>query len=165
MAAEKKIRIKKTARRVKGNSFPFNGIAARREKKIRQLGGSGKKTLVRRNRGSPRLYMKAVLANYRRGLGKQNNQQAILRVDNVNSKDDAAFYTGKRCCYVYHGYKAKRCVRWNQAPARRSNTRAIWGRVTKPHGGSGALRAKFSTGIPGSALGRRVRVYLYPSTI
>merc|ERR1711964_451867 len=76
---------------------------------------------------------------------------------------DADFYTGKRVAYVYHGYKAKRCVRWNQAPARRSNTRALWGRITRVHGNSGAVRAKFAKNMPASAIGRRVRVTCTPA--
>ena len=155
--------IKKTARRTKGDSFPLNKAAGCRAKRVAEL--SAKKSTVKRARGSPRLYMKAVLANFRRGLHGQNNQQGLLRIDNVINKEDASFYTGKRVAYVYHGYKKKRCVRWNAAPVRRSNTRAIWGRVTKPHGAAGVVKAKFATGIPGGAIGRRVRVYLYPSSI
>ena len=120
---------------------------------------------VKRARASPRLYMKAVMQGYRRGLHGQRNHTTILRIDDVNTGSDAEFYLGKRACYVYHGYKAKRCVRWNQAPARRSNTRAIWGRVTRVHGNSGAVRAKFAKNMPASAIGRRVRVYLYPSRV
>ena len=157
------VAIKKTARRTKGDSFPLNKAASCRAKRVAEL--SAKKSTVKRARGSPRLYMKAVLANFRRGLHGQNNQQGLLRIDNVITKKDADFYVGKRVAYVYHGYKKKRCVRWNAAPARRSNTRAIWGRVTNPHGAAGVVRAKFATGIPGNALGRRVRVYLYPSSI
>ena len=155
--------VKKTARRVKGDAFPLNKIASGRAKKISEL--TKKKTTVKRARASPRVYVKATLANYTRGLGKQNNQKCILRVDEALNKADATFYRGKRCAYVYHGYKKKRCVRWNAAPDRRSNTRAIWGRVTKAHGASGCVQAKFATGLPGAAIGRRVRVYLYPSSI
>jgi large subunit ribosomal protein L35Ae len=141
-----------------------NAIHRDRVKKVGALKAkAGQK--VKRARASPRLYMKAVLQGYRRGLHGQRNHTTILRVDDVNNSQDAEFYLGKRACYVYHGYKAKRCVRWNQAPARRSNTRAIWGRVTRVHGGSGAVRAKFSSNLPASAIGRRVRVYLYPSRI
>ncbi|ORC93642.1 ribosomal protein L35A [Trypanosoma theileri] len=146
-------------------SKSFSGsLAANRSKKIQQL--TKKTSTVRRNRKSPRLYMKGTLAGYTRGLHGQNKNTAIVRVENVNTKDDAAWYVGKRVCYVYHGYKMKRCVRWSKAPARRSNTRAIWGRVTRPHGGSGAVRVKFNgAAVPASAIGRRVRVYLYPSRI
>ncbi|RNF16252.1 ribosomal protein L35A [Trypanosoma conorhini] len=139
-------------------------LAANRSKKIQQL--TKKTSTVKRNRKSPRLYMKAVLAGYTRGLHGQNKNTAIVRIENVNTKEDAAWYVGKRVCYVYHGYKVKRCVRWSKAPARRSNTRAIWGRVTRPHGGSGSVRVKFNgSSVPASAIGRRVRVYLYPSRI
>ncbi|CUI14996.1 unnamed protein product [Bodo saltans] len=138
-------------------------VASGRSKQIAQL--SKKTTKVNRARKSPRLYMKATLAGYRRGLHGQNKNTAIVRVEGVNTKEDATWYTGKRVAYVYHGYKTKRCVRWSKAPARRSNTRASWGRVTKPHGGSGTLRVKFTNPLPGQALGKRLRVYLYPSRI
>jgi large subunit ribosomal protein L35Ae len=156
--------LKKSARRVKGKPF-FNKIHTARVEKVATLKAQVATQKVKRARSSPRLYMKAVLQGYRRGLHGQRNSTTILRVDDVNTKEDAEFYLGKRAAYVYHGYKEKRCVRWNQAPARRSNTRAIWGRVTKVHGGSGALRAKFSSNLPASAIGRRVRVYLFPSRI
>ena len=154
--------VKKTERRVKGQPNFSKGHVAR-ARKIKVL--KAKKEKVARRRSSPRLFMKATLASFRRGLNHQRKDTAILRVDDVNTKTDAEFYTGKRCCFVYHGYKEKSCVRSAKAPVRRSNTRAVWGRVTKPHGGSGALRAKFATALPGAALGRRVRVYLYPSKI
>ena len=114
---------KKSIRRSKGKLL-FNRIHATRAKKISEL---EKKTTVKRERSSPRLYMKAVFSGYRRGLAGQRTHTALLRIDNVNTTEDAKFYLGKRCCYVYHGYKAKRCVRWNKAPVRRSNTRATWG--------------------------------------
>ena len=141
----------------------LGAVHANRAKKINQL--KKKATKVNRARKSPRLYMKAVLAGYQRGLHGQNKNVALIRIDNVVTKDDAAFYAGKRVAYVYHGYKEKRCVRWAKAPARRSNTRALWGRVTKPHGGAGVVCAKFASPLPGAALGKRVRVYLYPSKI
>ncbi|KAH9577263.1 Ribosomal protein L35A [Trypanosoma melophagium] len=146
-------------------SKSFSGsLVANRAKKIQQL--TKKTSTVRRNRNSPRLYMKGTLAGYTRGLHGQNKNTALVRIENVNTKDDATWYVGKRVCYVYHGYKMKRCVRWSKAPARRSNTRAIWGRVTRPHGGSGTVRVKFNgAAVPASAIGRRVRVYLYPSRI
>lgn len=137
-------------------------VHTNRGKKIAQL--SKKTTKVKRARTSPRLYMKATVAGFRRGLAAQRNDTALLRIDNVTTKGDAEFYVGKRVCYVYHGYKEKRCVRWSKAPARRSNTRALWGRVSKPHGAAGTVRAKIG-GLPANSIGKRVRVYLYPSSI
>ncbi|CCW71418.1 unnamed protein product [Phytomonas sp. Hart1] len=139
-------------------------IHADRSKKLHQL--LKKTSTVNRNRKSPRLYMKGTLAGYTRGLHGQVKKTALVRVDNVNVRSDAEWYVGKRVCYVYHGYTMKRCVRWSKAPARRSNTRALWGRVTRPHGSSGMVRVKFNGGsVPASAIGRRIRVYLYPSRI
>lgn len=139
-------------------------VHSQQSKKVHQL--SKKTSTVNRNRKAPRLYMKGTLAGYTRGLHGQVKNTALVRVENVNTRDDATWYIGKRVCYVYHGSKVKRCVRWSKAPARRSTARAIWGRVTRPHGNSGMLRAKFNNGaVPASAIGRRIRVYLYPSRI
>ncbi|KAG8348126.1 putative Ribosomal protein L35Ae [Trypanosoma vivax] len=139
-------------------------VAANRNRKILQL--TKTTSTVKRNRKSPRLYMKATLAGYTRGLHGQNKNTALVRIENVNTTEDAKWYVGKRVCYVYHGYKMKRCVRWSKAPVRRSNTRAIWGRVKRPHGNSGIVRVKFNgASVPASAIGKRVRVYLYPSRI
>lgn len=153
---------KRSLKRQKGKPNFGRGHTAR-ARKIRVL--KAKRATVSRRRSAPRLFMKATLSSFRRGLNHQRKDTAILRVDDVNTKQDADFYKGKRVCYVYHGYTEKRGVRYSKAPQRRSNTRAVWGKVTKPHGGSGALRAKFKNALPGAALGRRVRVYLYPSTI
>ena len=154
--------VAKSVRRQKGK-VNFNKGHLARVRKIKTL--KAKKETVSRRRAAPRLFMKATLAAFRGGLNHQRKDTSLLRIDDVTTKPDAEFYTGKRCCFVYHGYTEKRGIRYAKAPARRGNTRAIWGRVTKPHGASGVVRAKFTSALPGAALGRRVRVYLYPSKI
>ena len=101
-----------------------------------------------------RLYVKGVMMGFKRGLRNQYEHTSLLNIENVKSQADTSFYLGKRVCFIYKA----------QNEVRGSKFRTIWGRVTRHHGSSGTVRAKFQRNLPPRAMGAQVRVMLYPST-
>jgi large subunit ribosomal protein L35Ae len=60
---------------------------------------------------------------------------------------------GKRVAFIHKAKTVKNNTKF----------RTIWGRVTKAHGNSGAVRAKFQKNLPPKAMGAILRVMLYPN--
>ena len=95
----------------------------------------------------PRLYVKAVFTGFRRNKVWVYNNQAILKLEGLNSKSEAQYYLGKRVVFIY---KAK------------TGYRTIWGRICSQHGNNGLVKAKFLRNLPPRGIGSTVRVMLYP---
>jgi len=108
-----------------------------------------------------RLYCYAIFTGYMRGLRNQHENTALLKVEGAKDKKDAWWYVGKKVAFVY---KTKNR---NKVPGRpiKKKLRVIWGKVTRPHGHIGMVRAKFQTNLPPTAMTKKMRIMLYPSSI
>ncbi|TPX68562.1 hypothetical protein SpCBS45565_g03086 [Spizellomyces sp. 'palustris'] len=102
-----------------------------------------------------RLYAKGRVLGFRRSKRNVKEHTSLLQIEGVRSTEDTDFYLGKRVAYVY---KAKRVIDG-------SRIRVIWGRVTRSHGTSGVVRAKFRSNLPPRSFGASVRIMLYPSRV
>ncbi|KAA0162565.1 hypothetical protein FNF28_04658 [Cafeteria roenbergensis] len=102
-----------------------------------------------------RLYVRAKFVGFKGSKVNQYHHTSILRLEDVNSKEETEFYLGKRAAFIY---KAKTLKNG-------SNYRVIWGKVVRAHGTNGAVRAKFRSNLPAKAMGANVRVMLYPSRV
>ncbi|VDN02404.1 unnamed protein product [Thelazia callipaeda] len=111
------------------------------------------------SKSAGRLYVKAVFSGYKRSQRNQREHTALLRVDGVYNNYDAQWYIGKRAVYVYKAHKK------SASKNKLSRARVILGKITRVHGNSGVLKAKFRRNLPPSAMGMRVRIMLYPSSI
>ncbi|XP_068687190.1 large ribosomal subunit protein eL33-like [Montipora foliosa] len=108
-----------------------------------------------------RLYTKGIVLGYKRGQRNQQTNTSLIKIEGVNDKKETAFYLGKRLAYVYR-VKRKRSAKGEKKPR---NVCVMWGRVSRSHGNSGVVRAKFKRNLPPQAMGKIVRVMLYPSRI
>ena len=86
--------------------------------------------------------MEGVIVSFRRGRTTQNTRQMIILVDGVDSKEKAEKLVGKS-------------VSW-QTPGK--TNKSLNGKITAIHGGKGAVRSIWETGVPGQALGTKVKV-------
>merc|ERR1711907_566528 len=120
---------------------------------IKKFFAAGKKQVEKAASGEntktgSRLYVKGVVAGYRRALTKQKNHTSLIKIQGVETTADLEFYLGKRIMYMY-----------------RTRSRVMWGKVCAAHGTSGVARCKFTNNLPPSAIGAPVRIMLFPSRV
>eukprot|EP01132_Coremiostelium_polycephalum_P009153 gene9153-11219_t len=103
-----------------------------------------------------KLYSKGVVLGYRRSQATQYPNISLLRIEGVNTRADSTFYLGKKVALV------SRVKKTLKNP---TGFRITWGKVSKSHGSSGVVQARFVRNLPSKAMGAPVRVMLYPSNI
>ncbi|KAF9295219.1 60S ribosomal protein L33A [Linnemannia elongata] len=101
------------------------------------------------------LYAKGRVLGFKRAKRNQRPDISLVQIEGVKTAADTEFYLGKRVAFVY---RAKREVNG-------SKIRCIWGRITRAHGGSGAVKARFRNNLPAKSFGASVRVMMYPSRV
>ena len=97
-----------------------------------------------------RLYAKGRITGHTRGKRNAKEHTTLVEIEGARSGLDTEFYMGKRVAFVY---RAKRIIDG-------SRIRVIWGRISRPHGNGGVVRAKFATNIPPKAFGASVRIVI-----
>jgi large subunit ribosomal protein L35Ae len=83
--------------------------------------------------------MQGTILSYRRGRHTQDVNQVLIELDNVNSKEKAKDFLGKK-------------VVWKSP-----SDKEIKGEIIAIHGNKGIVRAKFETNLPGQAITTKVQ--------
>ncbi|MEM4397683.1 MAG: 50S ribosomal protein L35ae [Candidatus Woesearchaeota archaeon] len=84
--------------------------------------------------------MEATILSYRRGRKTQTTNQAILKIESIETKENAEKLVGKEVVYETETKKE------------------IKGKITSVHGRNGKVRALFEKGLPGQAITQKVKV-------
>ena len=85
---------------------------------------------------------RALILSFRRGRHTQRTNQFLLGIRGADTRAKASQYIGSRVVWTSPGKLKKQ----------------IHGKITKTHGNNGVLRARFSRGLPGTAVGTLVEL-------
>ncbi len=83
--------------------------------------------------------MNGTIVNYKSGKHTQTDNQMIVVVEGLSTKEEAQKLVGKKVTY-------------------NTGKKDITGEVRAAHGNSGAIRVLFETGMPGQAVGKKVNL-------
>lgn len=84
--------------------------------------------------------MKGTIVNFRSSRHRQYDNQMIVVVEGIDSKEKAVSLVGKKVIYITESKKE------------------MIGKITFPHGNKGAVRTIFETGMPGQSLSKKVDI-------
>lgn len=84
--------------------------------------------------------MEGTIVHFRGSRRVKRSNQMIVQVGGIDSKDKASKLVGKK-------------VVWKTSAGKQ-----MMGQITALHGNSGALRARFETGMPGQSIGSKVAI-------
>ncbi len=84
--------------------------------------------------------MEGVIINFRGSHKTQYDNQMIIKIESINSKEEAQKLVQKKVVWIT------------------SSGKEITGVIKKEHGNKGAVRATFEKGLPGQSLGTKVKV-------
>ncbi|MBD3248633.1 50S ribosomal protein L35ae [Candidatus Woesearchaeota archaeon] len=84
--------------------------------------------------------MEGVIENFRMARHHQYDRQMIIVVDEIEDKEKAASLAGKG-------------VVWTSSAGKE-----IKGKISAAHGNKGRMRVIFDTGMPGQAVGSKVKI-------
>merc|ERR1711920_28830 len=85
-----------------------------------------------------RLSVRGLILGFKRARTNQYEHTSLIQLENVCDRKDVDFYKGKKLAYIYKAKTKKMGTKY----------RCIWGKVTRPHGNSGVVRAKFPRTSP-----------------
>ncbi len=83
--------------------------------------------------------MNATINNFRRSRKRTYSNHMVIVVEGVNNKDKAGKLVGKKVVY-------------------NTGKKNISGKISSVHGNKGAVRAIFESGMPGQAIGKKVKI-------
>jgi len=83
--------------------------------------------------------MEGTIVNYRRNSTGQRQNHLVVVVEGIDTKDKASKLIGKKVSV-------------------KLDKKSVEGKIGSTHGNKGALRAVFTQGIPGQALGHKVQI-------
>lgn len=83
--------------------------------------------------------MQGTINNFRRSRKRTYSNHMIIIVDGVKNKEDAQKMVGKKVVY-------------------NTGKKDLTGKISAAHGNKGAVRAIFETGMPGQAIGQKVKI-------